>query len=311
MKSEQLLSFLLAIFMLLATFSPQQVFAQKGKEKTQAEIDNDLIKNYLKKNKLTKKFTKTETGLYYHIEQKGEGKPADADKKFKVHYKGSLLDGTVFDSSYDRGRAIEFTLSMVVKGWREGLMFFNEGTKGTLLIPSELAYRQRAMGDNIPANSVLRFDLELLELMDNPQPVAKKAEETQPADRREQEAAILAYLDKSDIKGKALRTESGLYYYIENEGTGKNPDINSTVKVHYKGSLLDGKVFDSSYDRNEPLSFPLNGVIKGWQEGIPLFKEGGKGVLIIPAALAYGSRTMGPIPGNSILRFDVELLEVK
>ncbi|QQS31554.1 MAG: hypothetical protein IPM47_16480 [Sphingobacteriales bacterium] len=83
MKSEQLLSFLLAIFMLLATFSPQQVFAQKGKEKTQAEIDNDLIKNYLKKNKLTKKFTKTETGLYYHIEQKGEGKPADADKNSK------------------------------------------------------------------------------------------------------------------------------------------------------------------------------------------------------------------------------------
>lgn len=309
MKPIQFLFHTFTLLLLLTLISQPMVMAQKGKEKTQAQQDDDLIKQYLKKNKLSKKFKKTETGLYYHIEQKGQGKQADANSKLKVHYKGTLLDGTVFDSSYDRGRPIEFTLNMVVKGWREGLVMFSEGTKGTLLIPSELAYGQRAMGDKIQANAVLRFDLELLEVMENTPPEEKQA--IKPASGQEQETVIRAYLDNSDLKGKAQKTESGLYYYIETEGAGKQPDINSTVTVHYKGTLLDGTKFDSSYDRSEPISFPLQGVIKGWQEGIPYFKEGGKGTLIIPAALAYGSKAIGPIPANSVLRFDIELLEVK
>ncbi|HRI28070.1 MAG TPA: FKBP-type peptidyl-prolyl cis-trans isomerase [Chitinophagales bacterium] len=307
MKHLTFLSFIALLF-ILSTASP--ALAQKNqKGKEQAQKDDKLIKKYLKQNKLTKKFTKTQSGLYYHIEQKGQGKPADDKSRLKVHYKGTLLNGTVFDSSYDRGKPIEFTVNMVVKGWREGLMFFNEGTKGTLLIPSELAYGERAMGDKIQPNSVLRFDMELLEVLPNTPPNEQNSAIT--ISREQEENNIKAYLEKEGLIEKAQKTESGVYYIIETKGNGNHPTLASTVKVHYKGTLLNGTVFDSSYDRNQPISFPLQGVIKGWQDGIPKLSEGGKGTLVIPSQLAYGARAVSSIPANSILRFDVELLEVQ
>ncbi len=96
------------------------------------------------------------------------------------------------------------------------------------------------------------------------------------------------------------------------EGTGKSPLPTSKVTVHYEGKLVDGKVFDSSYERGETITFPLNGVIQGWQEGLQLMKEGGKIMLYIPANLGYGERGAGNIiPGNSTLIFTVELFKVE
>lgn len=106
-------------------------------------------------------------------------------------------------------------------------------------------------------------------------------------------------------------TASGLQYQILKEGTGKKPTVDSTVKVNYEGKLVDGTVFDSSYQRNEPVEFPLKGVIPGWIEGIPLIKEGGSIMLYIPANLAYGEQGNQSIPPNSVLIFKVDLLQVK
>jgi len=108
-------------------------------------------------------------------------------------------------------------------------------------------------------------------------------------------------------------TESGLQYRHETEGTGVNPGPTDKVTVHYKGTLLDGTEFDSSYKREEPISFSLNGVIPGWTEGLQLMKVGGKTTFYIPQELAYGARPNpgGPIPPYAALIFEVELLGIE
>lgn len=120
------------------------------------------------------------------------------------------------------------------------------------------------------------------------------------------EQTIQKYIN--DNKLNATATGSGLYYVMTSVGAGVNPNINSNVTVKYTGYLTDGTIFDQT--TNIGATFSLNGVIKGWQEGIPLFKKGGKGKLLIPSALGYGSQATGKIPANSVLIFDIDLLEV-
>ena len=117
---------------------------------------------------------------------------------------------------------------------------------------------------------------------------------------------ILQYISDNNLN--ATSTSSGLYYVIETTGNGVFPNIYSTVTVAYTGMLTNGTVFDQS--NSVGISFPLTNVIQGWQEGIPLFSEGGIGKLLIPSALGYGNRTVGNIPENSVLIFDVELIDV-
>ncbi|OCB77251.1 FKBP-type peptidyl-prolyl cis-trans isomerase [Flavobacterium crassostreae] len=117
---------------------------------------------------------------------------------------------------------------------------------------------------------------------------------------------ITAYIAKKNLK--AQKAASGLYYIIENPGTGAQPTPSSEVTVAYKGYYTDGTVFDQS--NAQGIRFPLNGVIKGWTEGIAYFKEGGNGLLLIPAHLGYGSATYSGIPGGSVLIFDVKLITV-
>ncbi|MGB1205735.1 MAG: FKBP-type peptidyl-prolyl cis-trans isomerase [Chitinophagales bacterium] len=259
------------------------------------------IEAYLAANKLKKKAKTTEDGLYYVIEEAGNGNSPTVSDRVKVHYRGTLLNGKQFDSSYDRGQAAEFPLAGVIEGWQKGIPLFKTGGKGKLIIPSALAYGEKAMGNDIPANSILVFDIELLEVI----------KITTPAEQAKiDQEKIAAYIQEKGLQN-VQKTESGLHYMIEKEGEGEHPTLESHVKVHYEGTLLDGTKFDSSYDRSQPAHFPLNRVIPGWQEGIPFLKTGGKGTLIIPSGLAYGKKEAGKkIPANSVLIFKVELLEV-
>ena len=119
------------------------------------------------------------------------------------------------------------------------------------------------------------------------------------------------FLEKNAKNAGVKTTESGLQYEVLTEGTGAIPAASDTVKVHYKGTLLDGTVFDSSYDRGTPVEFPLNAVIPGWTEGLQLMKTGSKYKLYIPSKIAYGERGFSQfIPPNSTLIFEVELLEI-
>lgn len=106
-------------------------------------------------------------------------------------------------------------------------------------------------------------------------------------------------------------TQSGLMYQVDTMGEGKKPAAQDTVVVHYKGTLTDGTTFDSSYDRNQPATFPLDRVIPGWTEGVQLMPVGSKFIFVIPPELAYGDQNTPSIPANSTLVFEVELLEIQ
>ena len=119
------------------------------------------------------------------------------------------------------------------------------------------------------------------------------------------------FLAENATKEGVQTTASGLQYKVETMGTGPKPVATDTVKVHYRGTLLDGTEFDSSYARNEPISFGLNRVIAGWTEGVQLMPVGSKFMFYIAPDLAYGEGGGGPIPPNSTLVFEVELLDIE
>ena len=125
-----------------------------------------------------------------------------------------------------------------------------------------------------------------------------------------EKTASKAYLAKAAAEPGATKTDSGLIYREQRAGTGESPKETDTVRVNYRGTLIDGTEFDSSYKRNEPAQFPLNQVIKCWTEGLQKMKPGGKATLVCPSDLAYGDQGRPSIPGGATLVFDVELLNV-
>jgi len=127
----------------------------------------------------------------------------------------------------------------------------------------------------------------------------------------EKQSEAKAYMAENAKKDGVVTTDSGLQYQILEEGDGATPGAEDKVIAHYKGTLLDGTVFDSSYDRGEPATFPVNGVIQGWQETLQMMKEGGKWRIVVPANLAYGPRGAGQLIGpNETLIFDIELIAI-
>ncbi len=126
-----------------------------------------------------------------------------------------------------------------------------------------------------------------------------------------QKSAGLEFLKENAKREEVIVTESGLQYEILKEGNGPTPTLNDSVTTHYHGTLIDGKVFDSSVERNEPATFPVSGVIKGWTEALQLMKTGSKYKLYIPSDLAYGERGAGGSIGpHQALIFEVELLSI-
>lgn len=124
-------------------------------------------------------------------------------------------------------------------------------------------------------------------------------------------AAGEAFLEANKTQPGVVALPSGLQFKVVTEGEGEHPSAEDIVEVHYTGTLIDGTVFDSSVERGESIKFPLNGVIPGWTEGVQLMKPGSKYIFYIPSALAYGDRGAGPIPGGSVLIFEVELISIE
>ena len=271
----------LSILLVLALFSCQKSSSEKENEVTETQSTTVQVPA------VDKEFT-TPTGLKYIDKVIGTGKSPQIGDKVKVHYTGTLEDGTKFDSSRDRNQPFEFPLGVgrVIKGWDEGVATMKEGGKRKLIIPSELAYGSRNMG-SIPPNSILFFDVELIEVVEK-------------------------FVDTDfSLPGKEEVTKSGLRMIIHKNGNGEIPLPGQTVKVHYTGLLENGSKFDSSHDRGQPFSFQLGQgrVIKGWDEALALMSKGEKRTLIIPPEIGYGNRRKNKIPPNSTLIFEVELID--
>lgn len=226
----------------------------------------------------------TASGLASKVLAPGTGTehPVPTDM-VKVHYTGWTTDGLSFDSSVQRGKPTVFPLNKVIAGWTEGLQLMVEGEKRRFWIPAKLAYE----GRSDRPQGMLVFDVELLDILRVPPTPPDVAEP--PAD--------------------AQRSESGLAWKVLTPGTGdRRPSSNkSVVRVHYTGWTTDGKMFDSSISKGTPSTFPLDGVIPGWTEGLQLMTEGEVRRFWIPKKLAYRGAPKKP---EGMLVFDIELLEI-
>ena len=249
----------------------------------------------------------TESGLQYFDETVGEGRDAKVGDLLSIHFKGwVIVDSTnlfsdwtkdstrlpnLIGDSYRQGQAVKFVLGedAFIRGTDEGIVGMKPNGKRMIVIPSELAYGEKGVGP-VPPNSDLKVLIELLEVKD---PVVTE----------------LWDVDQTKLN----TTESGLMYFIVDQGEGDFATDGNVVTVHYSGFLKDGTKFDSSVERDEPFTFVIGNkqVIAGWDEGIRLLKKGGKARFVIPPSLGYGDITAGKIPPSSTLIFDIELLDVK
>ena len=251
---------------------------------------DELIAFYDIKDKEEKTTT---SGIRYYIIEEGEGdKPVDGSV-VQMNYTGYLENGKIFETSLKNPKPFKFLLGSegLLKSLEEGVKLMSPGAKYKFFISSELAFGDKSKGPNIPENSNLIFDVELLEVQPeiHPKPFNTKGK-------------------------KKIKSKTGLKYYIIKEGEGPAAEKDKIVTVHYTGYFKNGDIFESSVKRDEPIQFPLGNdfVIKAWEEGLKGMKPGGKKRLIVPYKLGYGKEGNPPaIPPKTDLIFDIELLEVK
>ncbi len=237
-------------------------------------------------------YSTTESGLQYAIVEEGSGEQPEMGDVVRVHYTGLLADGTEFDSSRGGGEPFQFALGrgQVIPGWDEGIGLLREGGSAKLIVPPELGYGAQGSSGVIPPNATLYFDVELIEILpggpDSPTEVEEDEYET---------------------------TESGLQYYVIEEGEGESPEEGDPVSIHFTFWLTDGTRLNSSIDVGQPLTFVIGQgqVPPGLEEGVADMSVGGQRQFVLPPELAFGEQGAGnTIPPNSTVIFEVELLEI-
>ncbi|WP_018341650.1 FKBP-type peptidyl-prolyl cis-trans isomerase [Cytophaga aurantiaca] len=256
------------------------------------------------------------SGLAYKFRQDIPGKTGSVGEVVKLDFKlfnskDSILRNTIAEKT--------MVITTIQKpkypgAFEECLAMLSKGDSCAFWLSADTLFKY-GIGAEMPAyiakGSFLRFEVKMHDVMTmqeyNQEQVimAKKAKE-------DEDAVLAAYIKNNNIPAK-LDTATGVYYQVVQEGPGAYPKKGNKVIVHYTGYLLNGEIFDSSRDSGTPFDFILGKgyVIEGWDEGIPLMHKGEKGILYIPSYRGYGSQRAGTIPPNSILIFEVELLDIK
>ncbi|MFQ5448896.1 MAG: FKBP-type peptidyl-prolyl cis-trans isomerase, partial [Saprospiraceae bacterium] len=264
-------------------------------------------------------------GVYYTLERPGTGNFPKRGDYALVRFKAMLLDGTVFDQS-EPGKDFVFQVGNheVIRGFDRAVQLLKNGGKGTFYIPAGLGYRQQGVGDVVPPDSPLIYEVELLQIMDFEQ-YDKYMRELDEQERVEYERQqkeqfntdlrlIATYAAAHHLKVKS--TGSGLSYVITQPGKGENARPGDRLKVAYEGYLANGELFAKSPE-GVPYEFFLGigKVMDGWEEGLQFFNKGAEGWLLIPSRLGYGPTPIKEdnisIPANSVLVFKVKVVEVR
>ncbi|GAA4436583.1 FKBP-type peptidyl-prolyl cis-trans isomerase [Ravibacter arvi] len=261
----------------------------------------------------------TESGLKYQLhEHKDGGRQVKVGDVVSFHLVLKNSEDSVLNDTYKSKNPIRMMYQQPeFKGsFEEGLGMLSVGDSATFYVNADsmFAKMHQPLPPIIKKGSDLVFRVKLLNAQ-TPEEFQKTRAEDVEKQKGLDEEIIKKYLADSSLTGKATRSASGLYYIVTKPGEGAKPAAGDKITVHYKGTLLDGTVFDGSQQPGRdgnPFEFNVGTgmVIPGWDEGLIGMSKGEKGILLIPSALGYGPDGSGPIPPNSVLRFDLELLNV-
>lgn len=268
---------------------------------------------------------RTSEGIYYHIEEPGVGVYPKSGDYVMIRFKALLPDGRVFDESDpDEPFLFQVGNKEVIDGLDRSVQLLKPGGKGTFFIPAELGYGPKGLGDVVPPNSPLIYEVELLQTMDFEayDEYMRKLEERE---RREYEyererifrhdlEAIEAWAREHGISCKKLA--SGLSICITKKGTGPNAKPGDRLRVAYEGFLLDGRPIQlPAEERTYEFFLGQGSVMDGWEEGLLHFNEGSEGWLLIPSRMAYGPMSIREdgidIPANAVLIFRIRVLSIR
>lgn len=255
----------------------------------------------------------TSNGLYYRFYEENEGENPKVMDLMDVVLSCKINDTAVIMP--ENRNIVQLLESMFVGDLYEGLKMMHIGDTASFIVRTDSTFMilfQRPLPPQYSASDIMKFNIRLNDFYPESEFVAKQIEimkKTYVEETAMAENELKEYFEKNNIVAEP--TATGLYYVKTKEGNGEKPAAKTMVKVHYTGKLLDGTVFDSSVDRQEPFQFMLGvgQVIPGWDEGIQLMSKGEKGTLYIPYYLAYGNHPAGIIPPFSNLIFDVELVD--
>ena len=271
-----------------------------------------LISLPLSAQKKKDKFKTTASGVEYKIIGKSKGKRIAYGDMISVHVQTSTyFDSIVFSTYAVGGEPVTFEVKKESFNpyMMEGFTMLTNGDSAIMRISNEKVFEGAHKRPPYAVDS--QYMQYVVKIVDH---VTKEELEAEIQEQRNADQLLI----EAHIKEKGyttIKTASGLHYTVLEEGNRPRPLPNQTVEVHYTGKLLDGTIFDSSYDRNQPIAFPLGQgrVIKGWDEGIALLNVGSKAIFFIPSELAYGTKGAagGKIPPNAVLIFEVELVDVK
>jgi peptidylprolyl isomerase len=228
----------------------------------------------------------TESGLKYEVLKEGSGDALPKEDGFEMRYAFWTAEGKLLGCSEQMGQKITGTAgTMTLDFLKEAVPMLRQGSCLRLEVPARLAWGDKPPMPDLAPGAVTIWELELVKVIDLPEFVLPAAD-------------------------KLKKTDSGLQYEVLKEGSGQKPAASASVTVHYVGWLTDGKLFDASYFRGQPVTFSLGNVIKGWSEGVQLMSPGAVYRLVIPPDLGYGEQGAGSaIPPKATLVFQIELVK--